>query len=262
MLKRFILTQFIFIKCYDFVIVLLYRLRSCRPLISKKLHEQELDGTGLKILLLAPHYDDEILGAYGFLLKEHNRQLIELAYITDGKNCLQNRFFPQIEEVRRRESLSALQGINFANKTFLSFPDGELSSFTVNLEEWLHGIFEKNKYNYILTTAPDDRTPDHRVLSESCIKMSGQFPEMSLLFYRSTWSTFPLREADFLYGCSANKKFKALRQFKSQNNIPLINTLLYSIRESQTEQVAEGFIHSEKYFRHRSKYQIVNMLKN
>jgi LmbE family N-acetylglucosaminyl deacetylase len=261
MIKRFLLSNRVFIRYYDFLIVVLFQIRSIRFKSAQPAKLKELNKVGLKILLLAPHYDDEILGAFCLLHKEHERQDIDLAYITDGKNCHTSPFYQHIEEVRRKESAMALKGIHFSNKTFLSFPDGSLHKFSLELEEWLEQHIIKHRYNILLAPAPDDRTPDHHVLSLSCLKITEHYPEVDLFFYRSTWSTFPICSADLIYSSPLKKKYNALRQFSSQNNIPLINTLIYSLWETKSSQVTEGFIHRDNYFRLRPQFEIRNMLK-
>lgn len=69
---------------------------------------------GSRILIFAPHQDDEIVGAGGVLLKAHRAgKSIRCVYLTDG--CLQ-------VERRRAEALEAWRRLNGTEPIFLGMP--------------------------------------------------------------------------------------------------------------------------------------------
>jgi LmbE family N-acetylglucosaminyl deacetylase len=222
--------------------------------------DKHLEKEGLKILMLIPHYDDEVLGAFNLLQMEHSRQMIDILYLTDGKGCLTRRFIPNIQEVRKKESEQALANIKIRKTTHCSLPDGKLSDHSAKLEAILEKELKENKYDLVLTTAPSDRTPDHIILSEATEKVLKNDLHTKILYYRSTWSTFPIQCASYIYTGPLKKKKEALANFKSQKFIPLFYTLLFSMREAGTSFPVEGFIHREYYHLHREKFEVVNML--
>lgn len=234
----------------------------CSMLISsnrnRRIGERQLDYEGQKILFLVPHFDDEILGGY-FFLKNNTTHIVDILYVTDGSNCLSSKFISNVIEVRKRESLAASRNLQVNQINYLDFKDGSLLNNITELESEFIRHLRSGQYDLVLSPSPDDKTPDHRAIALA----AGEATNMAggtLLFYRSTWCTFPIEKANYLYVGNWKEKARALMHFKSQANIPLLNTLLYTKHETGDGGV-EGFITSETYFKVRSHFCVSNMLQ-
>ena len=88
-----------------------------------------------RLLIIAPHMDDEILGCGGSILLHKDKSQIHCVYATDGSRSpapllpWTGSIDSNIVEIRRREALQVMQevGIPQDNLVFLNFPDGALS---------------------------------------------------------------------------------------------------------------------------------------
>jgi LmbE family N-acetylglucosaminyl deacetylase len=140
-----------------------------------------------RLLLFAPHPDDESLGA-GILLQHavDAGAAVCVVYLTDGENnpwpqrCLSRRWRlngtdrQRWAKLRRREALAALQvlGVSPQSARFLGWPDqglGELfrADPTTTLGQLRYLILEWSP-THLVGTDPTDRHRDHRALGE-CI---------------------------------------------------------------------------------------------
>ncbi|NJN27494.1 MAG: PIG-L family deacetylase [Cyclobacteriaceae bacterium] len=258
-LKGIIHSNSFFISLYASFVWTHFLVRKYTLVYNDLLLSRPLFQDGKRILLLIPHFDDEVLGLYGFLKQESNRQKIDIIYLTDGKNCLKSKFIKNITDIRTEESNKALQGISVHRKFYYTLPDGFLHNHQNELEELIQKHLMGN-YDFVLTTAPNDNTPDHAILAQATENVVRQFRNTRILYYRSTWCTFPIHDAEYKYVSSIKSKATALMHYRSQNNIPLINTLLYSMHETKSKQAVEGIISYKKYHDNQKKYTIANML--
>ena len=173
------------------------------------------------IAILVPHPDDEIIGCFHFIEKIGPATPIDLIYVTEESSV-------KIASLRRGESIKASRELTLQQQIWWSFPDGNLYKHRDDLKNQLSMI--KNKYKLILCPAPSDRTPDHGVLAEEAYR---EISPEKLLWYRSTWWTFPIYAADVVIIGQAQKKQAALRCFISQNKLALQNTISASAFEAR-----------------------------
>ena len=185
------------------------------------------------IAILVPHPDDEVIGCY-FLMEEIGEFVpIDLIYVSEMPDKV-------LAETRRRESLQATTGLAVNNRIWWSFPDEGLHAVRREIGERLSEI--QSQYSLVLCPAPWDKTTDHVVIAEEALNM---LPEAQLMWYRSTWFTFGLRDADFVALGSPQTKRSALRCFRSQENLALQNTVSVTALESKRcglgTKASEGF---------------------
>lgn len=204
----------------------------------------QVDGTSLKhffgkrILIIAPHNDDEVIGCWHFMSSLSHRAHIEIVFATHTKD---NR---DLIKTRRNESRLALAGLQICGIRYWDIEDGQAAAERNAIISELEGL--KDEWDYILCTAPNDRTPDHRTIGSI---LALHIPLEKLLWYRSTWWTFTPRSADFkVTGDFAGKQL-ALACFESQRGIALSR----SVRFSQIEElVASGNLRSTERFKFAS----------
>jgi LmbE family N-acetylglucosaminyl deacetylase len=152
-----------------------------------------------RLLLFAPHPDDESLGA-GILLQHavEAGAAVCVVYLTDGENnpwpqrCLSRRWRlngtdrQRWAKLRRREALAALQvlGVPPQAARFLGWPDQGLADLfrsqpTTTLAQLRYLILEWSP-THVVGTDLADRHGDHRALGEFLTTLfSGDAPALS-----------------------------------------------------------------------------------
>ncbi len=172
------------------------------------------------IAILAPHSDDEIIGCFHFIEHAAARYKVDVFVVTVDAD-------PVVAIRRKQESIAALATAGIASTCFWGFADGRLAASREQVVYKLQEI--RDRYALVLCPAPNDRTPDHAVLA-ACAASTIE-PE-KLLWYRSTWLTFPLQESDLIFAGNARDKVAALRKYQSQCHLALLNAVRLSALEA------------------------------
>lgn len=169
-----------------------------------------------KIAILVPHPDDEIVGCFHFLQKAGTEYTIDLIYITDEADA-------SLASERREESRAATRSLSINEKHWWHLPDGGLHSERDVLRRRLNGIV--SKYDFIFCPAINDRTSDHIPIAEEAYAV---IPAGRLIWYRSTWWTFSISSADFIFSGKSSDKRRALSCFQTQRALSLNNPVYLS----------------------------------
>jgi LmbE family N-acetylglucosaminyl deacetylase len=122
-----------------------------------------------KMLVLAPHPDDETLGCGGTIaLCASGGAEVRVVIVSDGGKISPDSGVMRDEVVRRRkqeaEEASIILGI--ARTYFLGFPDGELQAYKTEIEEGVREIVSGFAPDVILSPSPVDYHADHIAVSE------------------------------------------------------------------------------------------------
>lgn len=217
---------------------------------------------GRRILVLAPHMDDEILGCGGTLRKHVlGGASVTVAFMTDGRHGdpeLNAARLPEAErrereqrlvETRKEESRRAAGIIGIGGLVFLDQPDGELS---VNPE------VVAALANVLRTTRPDlvylpfltERHRDHwqtgSVFLEAIRFCAGGFDDLKCCGYE-VWSPL-LANVLVDIGAVLPEKRLAIQQFKSQlRHVDYLNCILGLGAYRSIEHLG-GKGHAEAFF--------------
>ncbi len=114
---------------------------------------------GRRWLYLAPHPDDEVLGAGGTVIKAVRRGVaVRVAVVTDGAG-------QGTAEVRRGETEAAARVMGVGDIVFLGFTDRSLSPGDGALRQAIRAQIEDVGPDLVLVPAPVDLHPDHRAVS-------------------------------------------------------------------------------------------------
>jgi hypothetical protein len=214
--------------------------RACARLIlprrrTRSVHIQDAGSLELigAVCILAPHPDDEVIGCFHFIRRVAGSVPVDLIYVTDEAAA-------PLAKIRRAESCRATSGIPIRSRTWWGYADGGLNAQKELLRDQVGEL--SGRYGLILCPAPSDLTQDHAVLAECAQKC---IPADRLLWYRSTWLTFPLRSSDVVASGSAREKLAALREFMSQSSLALGNVVNLSRYEANAIGIGarsiEGF---------------------
>ena len=123
-------------------------------------------------LIVAPHPDDETIGAYGLIraLKVRGAR-VTVAVVTDGAGSHPNSVrWPRrrLVAARRRETREAMRriGVAVTSIVFLDLPDGGLSTMPVRLRHALRRLVDRSRdVDLLVGPARDDDHPDHRAIA-------------------------------------------------------------------------------------------------
>jgi LmbE family N-acetylglucosaminyl deacetylase len=146
-----------------------------------------------KVLILAPHPDDESIGCGGTIALYSSKGIdVHLAVISSGENiALEYSKDIDIAAVRRRELEVSSQILGIKNVYFLGFPDGQLALNKEGIEEKLKEIIDKINPDIIFAPCPFEHHADHRAVSEAAISFLIKGCAFKVAFY-SVYGTIRL----------------------------------------------------------------------
>jgi LmbE family N-acetylglucosaminyl deacetylase len=135
-----------------------------------------LDGP---LLVLAPHFDDEVLGCGGLLAGLADKGPVRVVIVCDGRGSAglsrpaPAPGAPDIGAVRAAESRAALAalGVPVSAVSELGFPDGTLSSRGPELAAALERVMGEMKPRWVLAPFRFDRHPDHMALGRAALAL-------------------------------------------------------------------------------------------
>ncbi len=152
----------------------------------------------IKIIIFAPHPDDETLGAGGSILKwiEEGND-IHIIWFTDGRagyriakeenkleECEETRISEEeLAEIRLVEAAAAgeILGVKRENRYFLKFFDQELKNHVDNAAEKIKNIV-KNADRFVIPSANNGHL-DHQATHDIAIKVAQELNFTKLEFY-------------------------------------------------------------------------------
>jgi len=125
-----------------------------------------------KIVVFAPHPDDETLGCGGTIAKKVAEGYeVLIVILTDGRFLLAHGLGinsdpspEQVKEIRKREVLNAVKilGVPEKNVIFLDFVDGTLKENESEVQKRVADILEKYSPSEVYFPYEKDYHPDHR----------------------------------------------------------------------------------------------------
>lgn len=125
---------------------------------------KELEGE--RILILAPHVDDELIGCGGAMMNYvHREKSVSIAFLTEGAKRSAAMGIQNMSEVREKEAREAasLIGIHKENLYFLHGEDGNLRHSPV--ENKLKDVIQKVQPDTVFLPVVMDTHIDHRAVS-------------------------------------------------------------------------------------------------
>ena len=193
-----------------------------------------------KIVIVAPHMDDEALACGGLIAKLSHKDCVHIIYATDGMKSPapiipgRDKISPDLGKTRMQESIKAMKflGVPEQNLHFFCLPEAQLKKHLLLLRDLLRTKIRSIAPKYIFAPFRYDRHPDHLAVYHALISdlqrggMQGQLIEY-FVYYR--WRLMPKRDIrkyiqpQFLFKLEiadvAQQKRQALDCFKSQTTI-------------------------------------------
>jgi LmbE family N-acetylglucosaminyl deacetylase len=158
-----------------------------------------------KVLIVAPHMDDEVLACGGLIARLADKRRIHVVYATDGMKSpapivpWRDAITPDLGELRVRESEAAMDvlGVAAENLHFLRLPEGELRRHATELERLLLETIRGISPDHVVVPFRYDRHPDHlvinRIVTDACL--DGRCPaRLTEYFVYYRWRLMPQRD--------------------------------------------------------------------
>lgn len=151
----------------------------------KPLYSPLLDPNGLpnRVLVIAPHADDEVFGCGGMLCFHSDRgDQVRVLVLTDGAAGDPLGTEGDIRAAREAESRAAGAALGLADHRFLGLPDGGLSG-VANLEVRLAEELADFDPELVYAPSPQEMHPDHRATSAAALRALAAGRDRRVLLY-------------------------------------------------------------------------------
>ncbi len=176
-----------------------------------------------RVLVLAPHPDDEACGIGGTLAL-HRRQgdPVLVCFVTDGTNGdPDGRFGPGLAETRRKEALAAAEILGGLETRFLGLPDGrEVNERDLDMVAgMLETVLASWRPDLVYLPWPEEAHADHAHVAAAAYRMLGRVrgpgEEGPRVLEFEVWSPLP---AEFIVDITetAETKRRAMLAHASQ----------------------------------------------
>lgn len=143
-----------------------------------------------RVLVLAPHPDDECIGCGGALALLARRQVpLRVVLISDGGGA--GSLPHGAAAVRQQEFRAATTRLGVQEVSLLGFPDGALM-LNAQLCSAVEREVRQFRPNWILAPAPVDLHRDHRVVAEAARRAAQRHLCVAALWHYETWSPLPI----------------------------------------------------------------------
>lgn len=131
-----------------------------------------------RALIVAPHPDDEAIGAGGLIdaLRRQGAQ-VAIVIVSDGAGSHPNsRSWPRhrLMQARRRESLRSMRRLRVvaANVGFLDLPDGQVHGHEAQCRRKLARIVARLDCDLVVGPSSGDDHPDHRAVARTVARVA------------------------------------------------------------------------------------------
>ncbi len=116
-----------------------------------------------RVLLFAPHSDDEWIGCGGTLsLLKTNQCDIRVVVLTDGTQGDPEHFFSgDIGKKRQGETREVLGALGIDDLCFLNYPDGDLGGHVDTMSRAVAKLYDEFDPDWVLTTSFTEHHRDH-----------------------------------------------------------------------------------------------------
>lgn len=188
---------------------------------TKDIYKEIIPEGNERILVLAPHVDDETIGLGGTIIKYANKNCkMDLVYLTDGRGSTSHKSEEETAKERMEEGHIVKEKYGFNNVYFLERIDGTLNSNHKELIDDILGILQKEKPNTIFTPFLVDGNIDHiettKAISKALEIWDDNFQEIYLYQVNTIIDSEIVNAISILDTDIYEKKLDKFNIFKSQ----------------------------------------------
>src|SRR5450759_3102627 len=125
-----------------------------------------------RVLALAAHPDDEVLGAGGLLARfAESAEAVRVVVLTGGEAQEERGAGSSDPDIRRREAREAGGELGISDYVFESFPDRSLASRKESISELIRNQITAFRPDVIALPSPCEIHPDHRAVAEAAYEL-------------------------------------------------------------------------------------------
>lgn len=129
-----------------------------------------------RVLVVAPHYDDEVLGCGGLLADLASRDAaVHVLFLTDGRGTAEEAGDDvEVHVARRRaEADRARAALGVSSSSDLGLPDGALHQYQEALADGLRAAILQHRPDLLLVPSPLEASSDHRAAFAAVHRLLG-----------------------------------------------------------------------------------------
>ena len=203
----------------------------------------------MKILVIAAHPDDEVLGMGGTIKKLSKKNKIILCVVSEGATAQYKD--KKMIKVRRDSCKKTAKILGISQTIFLDYPDMRLNLSHLDINKKLEEIVEKYRPEIVYTAPKNDLNLDHQMVFNStlvaCRPKSGV---KQILCYEIQGNTkvpfvpnvFENIEKEFPYKIKGFKMYKSeIEEFPNPRSIAAIENLAIQRGIESGTRKAEAF---------------------
>jgi hypothetical protein len=144
-----------------------------------------------RVMVFAPHPDDECIGCGGTLALLAQRPGVEIkvVLVTNGDGGAHSPE-PEMGPRREQEMINALQVLGIESLDVMGLLDGRITLST-ELTKKIEFLLNNFKPNWIFLPSPLDYHKDHLLISHLVSEVAWAQPEVEQLVYFETWCPVP-----------------------------------------------------------------------
>lgn len=208
---------------------------------------------GERLLVLAPHPDDEVIGCGG-LIAQHTAEgrAIRVLIATDGSAAVE-RSDAAYAEIREVESRAGLAVLGAPEPRFLRLRDRQLIDASDQLIAQLRDEVSAFKPDLIAVTSPLELHPDHAALCRALIDLlhsdrplADSLPLTRIAFYEVSQPFRPNTLVDIT--SQRDVKQRALAEHRSQTTIRAYERFTSGLNRYRTMTLPEAVEEAEAYW--------------
>ena len=183
----------------------------------------------MKILVIAPHMDDEVLGVGGTIINHVNNG-DDVSVCIIANRAYNNNYNEELIKRERKNSVDAKFCLGYQNQFFLGLKDEQLDSKIIDIVIPLEKIFKEVKPDIVYTCFYGDIHQDHKAVFHATMILCrpiSSYPPNEVYCYEtpsttdqtpqlSPWMFLPTRYIE-LDKHTINKKIKALECYITEN---------------------------------------------
>lgn len=208
---------------------------------------------GEKLLVLAPHPDDEVIGSGG-LIAQHirERRQVRVIVITDG-GAAGPEGDESYREIRRNESIAGLRMLGVTDVRFLGIPDREIADHAIELQGSIREELDQFRPDLVVVPSPLEVHPDHlaaaRALSDLIQSSAATLGEIALCRVAFCEISQPFRPNLLLDITEvAEEKYAAIRAHQSQLDLRDYESYARGLNQFRAMTLPAQCRHAEGYW--------------
>ena len=122
----------------------------------------------MRVVVVAPHPDDEVLGCGGALLQHvAEGHAVHVVFLTSGERSLPQLGREDAIRVREPEAEAAAAVLGVTSVTFLRQPDCEVAAHSDDIVPRLSGLLEQHTPDHVYVPHAGEEHPDHPAARET-----------------------------------------------------------------------------------------------